>query len=360
MRRFTARAVVVLLVATVAPPLATQQAVAASRIRAVAVATNLKVPAGFTFLPNGTLAYVELHTGRINFRNLETGVDRRIYRVPNVDADGTGGAIGLAVHPAWPARRVLYVFATRNTRHGLRNQIVRVDLVTRRTRVILSAAASPTAGHDGGRILFGPDGNLYVVIGDGGRSANAQDLSRNLRGKILRIGADGSRPSGNPFGSRVWAYGIRNSIGLAVDPLSGRLWQTDNGPECNDEVNRIRMGGNHGWGPSAACPATNNSGPTPRVRPAHVFATAMGITGLAFCHGCGLGAGIEGDLFVADFNGGRIRRFALNGTRTGFAAGPVTVIDYPFPVATLSIEVAPDGRMYFSTGAKIFRLVRTP
>jgi glucose/arabinose dehydrogenase len=359
MRTFTARALAVLLLVTVSSPIASPPAAAASRIRAVAVASDLNVPVGFTFLPGGVLVYVELHTGTIYFRNLATGVDRRVFRIPAVDADGTGGAIGLEVHPAWPTRRVLYAFATRDTQGGLRNQILRINLATRRSRVILSAVAHPSSDHHGGRILFGADRNLYVVIGDDGRAAYAQDLSRNLRGKVLRIGADGSIPPGNPFGNRVWAYGIRNSVGLAFDPLSGRLWQTDNGPECNDEVNRIRRGGNHGWGPSADCPATNNSGPTPRFLPAHVFATPVGITGLAFCDGCGLGVGIEGDLFVADFNGGRIRRFQLNATRTSFDAGPVTVIDHPAPVATLSIEVAPDGRMYFSTGAKIFRLVRT-
>ena len=360
MRTFTARALTVLLFVTVSSPITGPPASGASQIRTVVVARNLNVPAGFSFLPNGVLVYVELHTGRIHFRNLETGVDRRVFRVPNVDAEGTGGAIGLAVHPAWPTRRVLYVYATRDTATGLRNQVIRVDLVTRTVRVILSAGtANPWAGHHGGRILFGPDRNLYVVIGDDGRAVNAQDLSRNLRGKILRVRADGSIPPGNPFGNKIWAYGIRNSVGLAFDPRSGRLWQTDNGPECNDEINRIRKGGNHGWGPAADCPATNNSGPPPRIRPAHVFATPVGITGLALCDECGLGAGIEGDLFVADFNGGRIRRFDLDGTRTAIDGGPVTVVDFPAPVATLSIEVAPDGRIYFSTGAKIFRLAPT-
>lgn len=359
MRRFTTYALVVLLVAVVSSPLASPPAVAASRFRGVAVATGLNVPVGFTFLPSGVLAYVELYTGRIHFRNLETGVDRRVFRIPNVDPNGSGGAIGLAVHPSWPTRRVLFVYATRHTSAGLRNQVIRVDLATRSTRVILSTGAAAVSGHNGGRILFGPDRNLYVVIGDDLRAANAQDLSGNFHGKILRIRADGTIPQGNPFGTRVWAYGIRNSVGLAFDPFSGRLWGTDNGPECNDEVNRIGRGGNHGWGPRADCPATNNSGPRPRIQPKHVFAIPVGITGLAFCRGCGLGSGIEGDLFVADFNGGSVRRFDLNGTRTAFVGGPVKVIDFPSPVSTFSIEVAPDGRIYFSTGQKIFRLVRT-
>ncbi|MET1011651.1 MAG: PQQ-dependent sugar dehydrogenase, partial [Actinomycetota bacterium] len=263
------------------------------------------------------------------------------------------------IHPNWPNKRDLYVFATRNTSAGLRNQVLRVDLERRRARVILSSIASPHSVHHGGRIVFGPDGKLYVVIGDDGRAANAQDLSANFRGKILRINPDGSIPSDNPFHTRVWAYGIRNSIGLAFDPIGGRLWQTDNGPECNDEVNLIRRGGNHGWGSSANCPNTNNSGPIPRILPKHRFLEPVGITGLAFCNDCGLGPDAQGDVFVGDFVGGRIRRFDLDGARNGFDAGPLPVLDYPSPVSVISLEVAPDGRIYFSSGGRILRLART-
>ncbi len=340
-------------------PIAREAIAATPRFRAVPVATGLASPIGFTFLPNGNLVYVERFTGWIRFRNPVTDQDRRVYRIPHVQQNGSGGAFGVAVHPAWPDKRVLFAFATRNTPFGLRNQVVRVGLgggSGPATRVILSAPSSTSSDHHGGRILFGPDGKLYVVIGDDRVAANAQDLSANLRGKILRINLDGSIPAGNPFGTRIWAYGIRNSIGFAFDPFTAKLWLTDNGPECNDEVNLIRKGGNHGWGPSESCPNTNNSGPTPRILPKYTFASPIGITGAAFCHGCGLGPSFPGDLLVADYNAGRIRRFDLNGTRNGFDAGPLLVID--FPAATISMEVAPDGRIYFSNGRGIFRLTR--
>ena len=121
-------------------------------------------------------------------------------------------------------------------------------------RRILSVPAGPASNHNGGRILFGPDKKLYVVIGDNADPANSQDRSGNLRGKILRVNPDGSIPATNPFGTRIWAYGIRNSIGFAFDPRNGRLWESENGPSCNDEVNRIVKGGNHGWGPNAELP----------------------------------------------------------------------------------------------------------
>ncbi len=110
--------------------------------------------------------------------------------------------------------------------------------------------------HNGGRIKFGPDGALYAVVGEHANAVNAQTVNRNtnLGGKVLRMTPDGGVPAGNPFpGSFVWAYGIRNSFGFTFDPTQGSFWLTDNGPSCNDEVNRIVKAGNYGWGPQATC-----------------------------------------------------------------------------------------------------------
>ena len=91
--------------------------------------------------------------------------------------------------------------------------------------------------HDGGHIDFGPDGKLYAVVGEGHDSSNAQDLT-NDAGKVLRMNRNGSVPADNPFDdSRIFSYGLRNSFGFAFDPQSGTLWETENGPECVDEIN---------------------------------------------------------------------------------------------------------------------------
>jgi glucose/arabinose dehydrogenase len=347
---FTPLLVAGLVAATPAP------AVAATGVKAVRVAANLASPVGFTFTPRGRLVYLERNTGWLRFRNLQTGIDHRVHRVSNVNFDGERGALGVAMHPGWPTQPFVYVFVTRNTSVGLRNQVLRIKVQNGRVgvRKLLSIAAGPASNHNGGRILFGPDTRLYVVIGDNAVSANSQDRTGNLRGKILRLNPDGSIPANNPFGKRIWAYGIRNSIGFAFDPQNGRLWESENGPSCNDEINRIARGGNHGWGPSESCPNTNNSGPTPRILPKYTFVSVVGLTGLAFCDACGLGAGFDGDLLVGAVNDGRIRRFDLNATRTGFDAGPLLVLDRPGPV--LSLEVGPNGRIYFSDFGAIYRL----
>ena len=362
MRRMGSLAVLAALTVAALGGTAAMPAVAAG-VKAVRVATGLDSPVGFTFTPAGRLVYLERNTGWLRFRDLGTGADQRIFRITNVNFDGERGALGVAVDPGWPDRRFVYVYVTRNTSKGLRNQVLRIKVENGKKvglRTLLSVSAGPASNHNGGRIAFGPDGKLYVVIGDNAVPSNAQDRSANLHGKILRINPDGSVPSGNPFGTRIWAYGIRNSIGFTWDRGTGRLWETENGPECNDEVNLIRKGRNYGWGPNQDCSTgssptnTNNSGPTPRILPKHTFVGVIGITGGAFCRACGLGPAFNGDLLVGAVNDGVIRRFDLNATRTGFDRGPTVVLDRPSPV--LSMEVGPNGRIFFSDFGAIYRL----
>ncbi len=132
----------------------------------------------------------------------------------------------------------------------------------------------------------------------------------------------------------MFAFGIRNSFGFTFDPQTDSLWETENGPECNDEINLIVGGGNFGWGPSETCGGsspgnTNNSGPTPRLLPKLWFDGTIGITGDAFCDGCGLGAGVEGQLFFGDVNTGVLRRVALNAARDDVSGAAIDVLDAP-------------------------------
>jgi glucose/arabinose dehydrogenase len=329
------------------------------------VATGLDDPAGFTFMPNGRIVYLERGTGEIHFLSPSNGADHRFATVGGVNGQGERGALGIALHPNWPQAPYLYVYVTRRVQGNLRNQILRIRKEGNHAggmRVLVSTPASSSPYHNGGRIAFGPDGMLYAIVGDGHDSTNSQDLSGNLRGKILRMRPDGKVPANNPIaGSRIYAFGIRNAFGFTWDPQTDDLWETENGPGCNDELNRIRSGGNFGWGPNEGCGSqsapgdTNNSGPEPRLLPATFFANPIGITGAAFCDGCGLGSSVEGDLFFGCVNDGQLRRVGLNGQRTDVAGNPVTVLSSPNS-AIYSMETAPDGRIYFSDARGIYRL----
>lgn len=340
------------------------RAVGAERaIGAERVIGGLDMPVAFTFGPGNRIWYVGKATGEVRVRDLDTGRDRRFFDVPGVNSEGERGLLGIALHPDFPDQPYVYVYATRSASGQLRNQILRIEDAGgsgRATKVILNAPASSSPYHNGGRILFGPDGMLYAVVGDGHDAANAQDLSRNVRGKVLRTTPAGGAPATNPFhASRVFAYGIRNSFGMAFDPVTGRLWETENGPACNDELNLIRAGDNYGWGPSESCDGkaprnTNRDGPRP-VLPIRWYTPTIAPTGIAFCDGCALGTTSEGAFFFGAYNTGDVRRVTLNDTRSGIDAQQVV---YTHPRAVLAIEAGPDGALYLSDADAIYRLVR--
>jgi glucose/arabinose dehydrogenase len=361
---------VALIATTFTTVTATTQIVPAAAAPGIAVRLvkgGLNDPAAFTFSPRGLIFYAERGTGEIRVWNPNTHTDRLVYTISNVNGDGERGALGIALHPGWPERPFIFVYVTRTVSGVLRNQILRIRVDNGHgvsAREIFQTSAVTVLYHNGGRILFGPGGSLYAMVGDGHDSGNAQDRTSNPRGKILRITTSGAVPKGNPFpGSRIWSYGHRNSFGFTFDPLTGRLWETENGPECNDEINLDVKGGNFGWGPNENCSGTspgdtNNSGPRPRFGPKWFTNRTIGITGAAFCHHCGLPPRFEGDLFFGGVNAGQLRVLHPNGARSGFTGGATTILTAPNG-AILSMETAPNGQIYFSDFSGIYRLVST-
>jgi glucose/arabinose dehydrogenase len=321
--------------------------------------SSLPFPAAFTVTPDGKrILYGERFTGRIRWLNPATGQSTQFFTIPNLATTGEQGLLGLALHPSYPSNGRVWAFVTRTVSGTPRNQLLRIRADRSGFTVLRSFPAASI--HNGGRIAFGPDGKLYVVIGENGSPSNAQSLT-SLNGKMLRLNPDGTVPSDNPdAGSPIVGYGIRNSFGFTFDPQAGRLWETENGPECNDEVNlipRLTLN-NFGWGPSETCgtppPAplnTNQDGPSP-VLPKLFFATPPALTGAAFCDRCGLSS--AGRLFFGDYNTGTIRRATLTSTRTGIASQAPF---YDHPASVLSLETPGDGGpIYFSTPTNIYRL----
>jgi glucose/arabinose dehydrogenase len=340
-----------------------QPADAGASLTVQKVKGGLNGPAGFTFTPKGIIYYLQRGTGAVRVLNPDTGNDRPFFKIGGVNGSGERGALGIALHPNWPKTPFAYVYVTRRAHGRLMNQLVRIRAKNGHGvayKVLLQAPAASVPYHNGGRIGFGPDGKLYVMIGDGHDDANAQDRSHNLRGKMLRINPDGSIPKTNPFkASRIWSFGHRNSYGFTFDPQTGRLWETENGPACNDEINLVIRGGNFGWGPKENCSGsspgdTNNSGPKPRRGPKLWFGSTIGITGAAFCDGCGLGPSYEGDLLFGAVNDGNVRVVALNGARNGISGSASIAANNPGGV--YSMETAPDGTIYFSDASAIYRL----
>ena len=183
---------------------------------------------GLTFLPDGTALVSERDSGRVFAGRRGNGV-REVGRVEEARPEGEAGLLGLAVSPSYDEDRLVFAYVDRQ-----RGQPRRPDDVRRSAGSASSSRSSPASRtafiHDGGRLVFGPDGILFVSTGETGEPDLAQDPD-SLGGKILRITPDGDPAPGNPVrGSPVWTMGHRNVQGLAFDD-DGQLWASEFGAE---------------------------------------------------------------------------------------------------------------------------------
>jgi glucose/arabinose dehydrogenase len=334
-----------------------------SAIGATPVVTGLDYPAAFTFAPDGRIFYGERFTGEIRIYDPSNGSDTLFFTINQLVTSGEQGLLGLALHPLYPTRPAVYAYATREVGGSPRNQIIRIidsGGVGTTPRAIWTENIVASSIHNGGHIQFGPDRRLYAVVGEANDPANSQDLSVTA-GKVLRMTENGKVPPDNPFpGSVVWAYGLRNSFGFTFDPLTDLMWQSENGPACNDEINIEKSGENHGWGPNETCSTpppppqnTNQDGPSP-VLPLTYFTPTIAPVGAAFCVGCGIGTA-EGTLFLGAYNDFRIRQITLTSNRMGIQM--VTNV-YTHSTYPLSLERGPDQAVYFSDQSGIWKLVQ--
>jgi aldose sugar dehydrogenase len=366
-------------------PLAAQVRSQGGRLNVSAhlIAENLNNPVVFTFDRHGRIFYGERHTGQIRILDPETGTDRLFFTFPKVFSQSESGLLGIALHPKYPTIPFVYAYSTQLIHGSIWVRVLRIkDLDGRRTasRTLLAFNAHTTdPQHKGGRLLFGPDGMLYVYVGYQKDPANSQKFG-NPFGKILRMKPDGTAPKDNPFpnrdrpGNLIWTFGNRNSLGMTFDPWTKRLWLTEGGPDCNDELDLVLKGRNYGWGPrgfdygtKTPCQTpppppknTNQDGRKPIILPKYFWPTTLTPTGAVFCRHCGLGPRFEGKLLVGNWKyesnpliPGDIRVFKLNAERNDVVR---EIIVYTSRKVILSLERGPDGRLYFSDESRIYRL----
>jgi glucose/arabinose dehydrogenase len=217
---------------------------------------DLEMPGAMAFTPDGRLFFTEVHTGRI--RVVEDGDLRdepfADLEVARPDGYTEHGLLGLALHPSFDENGYVYAFYTSTDSSGdpVGQRIVRLTdqdgFGIDETILVDDLPYGPSCCHNGGRIIFGQDGYLYVTIGDIEQPAISQD-PESPAGSVLRFTDDGAIPDDNPFGpdNPVYATGLRNPFGMTIHPETGDLFLTENGPDGYDEVNLIRSGGNYGW-----------------------------------------------------------------------------------------------------------------
>ena len=331
---------------------------------------GLNLPTSIAFAPDGTdrLFINELQTGRI--RIVESGVLRDepfATLETNVSGGfpvaGENGLLGLAFDDQYATNGYVYVTYAVRSSDGNLGAIARFTDVNNRGEAftILRDSIPAAPGHQIQSIASGPDGKVYVSIGDAYQDDEAQNIDSPL-GKILRMNPDGSIPDDNPFpGSYTYAYGLRNSFDLAFN-TAGDLFSADNGPEHNDEFNQIVAGGNYGW-PRRLGEHPPAAGLIP---PLHTWPQIVSPDGMLFYRGTQFPAAYRGKLFLVLFGptftqgpnpiGKRVQVVDVNTT-------PPTFEDFAVYTFTgtgnpLDIAEGPDGSLYLTDifQGRIFRI----
>jgi glucose/arabinose dehydrogenase len=217
---------------------------------------GLDHPWGLAVLPDGSMLVTE-RPGRLRKVERDGRVSEPLAGVPKVFAQGQGGLLDVALGPEFARDRLVFLSFAEPGDGGAGTAVARGRLGERGledVKVIWRQQPKVSGGnHFGSRIVFRPDGTLFVTLGDRfNYSEKAQDLSTTI-GKIVRINQDGSAPKDNPFVGRngarpeIWSYGHRNIQAAALEPDTGRLWTAEHGARGGDELNHPEAGKNYGW-----------------------------------------------------------------------------------------------------------------
>ena len=236
----------------------TVEAAEGVKIRMSVVTKGLVNPWSFAWLPDGSMLITE-RPGRL--RLLKNGVldPTPISGVPVVKAQRLSGLMDVALHPKFAENHILYLTYNKGREDGMMATVLaRGRLEGNALKDVKDIfVAEPWwdgAGGSASRIVFGRDGMLYMTTGSGGGANFGQGQEKNIhKGKVLRLKDDGTVPPDNPFVKQpefkpeIYSWGHRNSLALIVHPVTGELWNSENGPNGGDEINIVKAGKNYGW-----------------------------------------------------------------------------------------------------------------
>ncbi len=324
-------------------------------------------PWAMAFLPDGRILVTE-KKGVLKLVRLG-GDTVDVAGVPKVDYGGQGGLGDVALHPDFANNGYIYLsYAEAGDGDTRGAALARGKLVLEGTprieglQVIWRQEPKVTGrGHYGHRILFGPDGMMYVSSGERQKFDPAQDLNSNL-GKIVRLSDTGGIPSDNPFydqgrvKAQVWAYGIRNPLGMDFDS-EGRLWEMEMGPAGGDELNLIRKGVNYGY-PKVSNGDHYDGKPIPDHAPGDGFEPpkvfwnpSISPSNLLIYKG-DLFPQWKGDAFISALSGEALIRVDLDGENATKAD------QWPMEARIRSVEQGPDGALWLLEDGENGRLLK--
>jgi aldose sugar dehydrogenase len=350
---------------------------------------GLVSPSSLAFLDSNNILFLEKEG---NVRLISNGVlqPEPVLHIEQIESNNERGLLGIA----YDGDRV-YLFVTESgaqvdgvsTEGEVRNRVYSYawdGSSLTDPQLLLDLPATPGTNHQGGKLKIGPDKQLYVVAGEMQREGQLQNLQNGPppddTGVILRVNPlDGSASMNNPFDasseetSRYYAYGIRNSFGFDFDPVTGKLWDAENGEDTYDEINLVEPGFNSGW-KSVMGPMADNAGVSESdlvniqgshyADPVFSWAESRGITDIEFLNSTAFGSKYENGIFAGDITSGTLYFFQPNADRTGInlendplLSDLVADSDDEMSGVTVGtgfigiteIETGPDGNLYILT-----------
>jgi glucose/arabinose dehydrogenase len=313
------------------------------------VANNLETPWAIDFAPDGRIFFTERNSGRV--RVVENGnlkstpvitLSSPFYYMPKSE----GGLLGLALDPNFATNHYMYIYHSYKTSDNkVANRVVRLKENNNKATIdkVLITNLPGAVYHNGGRLKIGPDNKLY--FGDG-NYGNKDDTLSYLGGKIFRLNLDGTIPADNPFGasSPIYSRGHRNPQGLAWQPGTNRLFESEHGESSKDEINFIEPGNNYGW-PKYDGGNQNQTGITPPL--IYASGTTWAPSGITFV----TQGPWAGNLLVTNLKGKQIIRMVI-GEQNGKPTINSSDLNYLFVNKygrIRDIVEAPDGSLYFVT-----------
>jgi glucose/arabinose dehydrogenase len=313
------------------------------------VVTGLDTIWDMVWAPDGEMWITE-RGGRVSRIDVATGEIVAVGEL-EVREQGESGLMGMAFHPDFPEEPWVYFAYSYDAGGQIRNRLARARFENGRLGDPISLVDDfeGRGNHNGARIVFGPDGLLYMTMGEAGQRPLSQDPG-SLNGKILRLTPEGRPAPGNPFGSAVWSLGHRNPQGLVFQPATGVLYSSEHGPNSDDENNVIEPGRNYGW-PTVAgfCDSSQEQAfcdENDVSEPVHSWTPTVGIAGIDF-YDHDLIPGWRGNLLAAALGGRSLFRLSLSGD--GRTASGVERLFQNQLGRLRDVLAGPDGAVYIAT-----------
>jgi glucose/arabinose dehydrogenase len=344
----------------------------------VTIAAGLQNPWGLAFLPDGRMLVTE-RPGRLRVVGAGGALSEAVAGLPAVEARGQGGLLDVTLDPTFASNALIYWSYAEPRSGGYNNTAVaRGKLVegaaprVEGVRVIYHQRPSLNSGaHFGSRLVFGRDGTLFVTQGDRSINEGRMQAQRmdSLLGKIVRINADGTIPTDNPFVGRegarpeIWSLGHRNVQAAALHPATGELWEVEHGTRGGDEINISRKGKDYGW-PTIAYGIEYHGAPITggitakegMEQPRYYWDPVIGPSGMAF-YTADLFPAWRGSLFVGGHQTDDLVRLTLDGETIVGEERLLTDLK-PRREHIRDVRQGPDGALYLLTDSSTGRLLK--